>query len=289
MIKHNTRRPVKQAVIATVILVTLTLVLWFNRDSVWGFVKFAGDRQAVSGYLDRLGFVGPLVLMGLVGLQVLIPSLPAEPPMIAGAYVYGFAAGFLMNWSASVAASQAAFYLARHGGRPLVERLVPARVLDRWTRTASEKGTMFFLLAFMIPPVPSDILIYVAGLSEIKGRRFFAANVCGRMPMIVLLTLVGAYGLRITPVMILGLTVTGLLMLVAWFYYMRDRPEAAESGSDQTTAVAPPRRLPETVQALVQRGAGRAQPGQSVDPSMGSSYLLRGRAFGQVVSRTRFS
>ena len=46
--------------------------------------------------------------------------------MIVSAYAYGFTAGFLMNWLASVAVSQAVFYLARYAGRPLVERLVPA-------------------------------------------------------------------------------------------------------------------------------------------------------------------
>jgi uncharacterized membrane protein YdjX (TVP38/TMEM64 family) len=203
---------------------------------VWAFIDFVRDRQAVVALLDQLGFIGPLVLMGLVGLQVLIPSLPAEPPMIAGAYAYGFTAGFLMNWLVSVSVSQAVFYLARYAGRPLVERFVPAKHLDKWTRTAGEKGTVFFLLAFVIPPVPSDILIYVAGLSEIEGRRFFVANFFGRMPMIILLTLVGAYGFRITPAMIVGLTVIGVFMLVAWLYYMRERPNDVADRSNQPNA-----------------------------------------------------
>lgn len=229
MNKTFSNKSVRWMVMAAAIAVTLGMLLWFNRDAVWMFISFIRDREAVVAFLDQIGFIGPLVLMGLIGLQVLIPSLPAEPPMIAGAYAYGFTAGFLMNWLASVAVSQAVFYLARYAGRPLVERLVPAKHLDRWTRTASEKGTMFFLLAFVIPPVPSDILIYVAGLSTIEGRRFFVANLFGRMPMIVLLTLVGAYGFSITPAMIVGLTVLGVPLLVAWLYYVRECPGAEPS------------------------------------------------------------
>jgi uncharacterized membrane protein YdjX (TVP38/TMEM64 family) len=196
---------------------------------VSAFLGVVRDREAVIAHLDRLGVNGPLVLMGLIGLQVLIPSLPAEPPMMAAAYAYGFLAGFLMSWVVSVAASQAKDGLARIAGRPLVERLVPARLLDKWTRTAGERGTLFFLLAFVIPPVPSDILIYVAGLSEIEGWRFFVANLLGRMPMIILLALVGAYGFSITPVMIVGLTAVGILMLVAWLYYIREGREVKAS------------------------------------------------------------
>jgi uncharacterized membrane protein YdjX (TVP38/TMEM64 family) len=82
----------------------------------------------------------------------------------------------------------------------------------------------------VIPPVPSDILIYVAGLSAIEGRRFFVANLFGRLPMIVLLTLFGAFGLVITPAMIAALTGIGLLMLVAWLYAMREHPDEVRLG-----------------------------------------------------------
>jgi uncharacterized membrane protein YdjX (TVP38/TMEM64 family) len=223
-------RSVKWVGIATAIAVPLAILLWLNQDVVWAFVGFVGNREAVIAYLETLGAIGPLVLMGLIGLQVLIPSLPAEPPMMVSAHAYGFPAGFLMNWLVSVAVSQGVFHVARYAGRPLVEHLVPAHLLGKWARTAGEQGTIFFLLAFMIPPIPSDILIYVVGLSEIEGRSFFVANLFGRMPMIVLLTLVGAYGFSIRPAMIAGLTAVGILILVAWLYHVRQSPEAGVSG-----------------------------------------------------------
>ncbi len=47
--------------------------------------------------------------------------------------------------------------------------------------------------------------------------------------MMILLSLVGANGLKITPDMIVGLTVVGLVMLAAWWYFIvRERPEARE-------------------------------------------------------------
>lgn len=229
--KKFASKSARWVVTGTAVVVPLTTLLWFNQGVVSAYIDVVRDQEAVMAYLDTLGAIGPLVLMGLIGLQVLIPFLPAEPPMMAGAYAYGFPAGFLMGWAISVAVSQAAFYLARYAGRPLVERLIPGELLDKWTRTAREKGTMFFLLAFVIPPVPSDILIYVAGLSEIEGRHFFVASFFGRMPMVVLLTLVGAYGFSITPAIIVGLTAVGILMLVAWFYYMRQSVECRPRGS----------------------------------------------------------
>jgi uncharacterized membrane protein YdjX (TVP38/TMEM64 family) len=83
------------------------------------------------------------------------------------------------------------------------------------------------LLAFAIPPIPNDILIYVAGLSEIRGRRFLVANFIGRLPMVALFALVGANGLDITPGMTIGLAVMSVLMLAAWWYAVRERPDRA--------------------------------------------------------------
>jgi len=49
--------------------------------------------------------------------------------------------------------------------------------------------------------------------------------------MVALFTLVGANGFTITPTLILGLTVIGLLMLVAWWYFiMREKPKAQATG-----------------------------------------------------------
>lgn len=213
--------------------VLLLVIAWFNRDSIISFIKFTGDRQAVVDFMESLGAFGPLALIGLIVVQVLIPSLPAEPPMIAGAFIYGFPWALLMNWLVSVAASQVVFYLARRAGRPLVERFVPAKMLNKWTKKAGEKGAVFFMLAFIIPPIPSDIMTYVAGLSSITGERFFWATLIGRLPMVFLLTLVGASGFGITPSLVIGLTIFGLVMLAAWWYFIvREAPVSTFSKSE---------------------------------------------------------
>ena len=206
------------------IVVPLALLLWLNQDAVWAFlartdwVRLVRDRNAINTFIDEIGLIGPLVLMGLAALQVLIPWIPSEPPIIAAGYAYGFVNGFLMSWLASIAATQAVYYLARHAGRPVVERFVPRKSLDKWTRMACKGGSIFFLIVFMNPLLPTDIMVFVAGLSAIDARRFFLANLVGRIPLVALLTLVGSNGFSITPAVIAGLTLLCVLMLVAWWY-----------------------------------------------------------------------
>lgn len=267
MSNRNTRLMVT----VTAIVVPLAILLWFNRDAVRAFLDFVRDRNAISAFVDEIGFVGPLVLMGLVGLQVLIPWLPSEPPIMAAGYAYSFVRGFLMSWLVSVAATEAAYYLARFAGRPVVERFVPGKTLDKWTGIASKKGTLFFLIVFVNPLLPSDIMVFVAGLSAIEGRRFFVANLLGRMPTVALLTLVGSNGFRMAPAVILGLAAICVLLLVAWWYIARERPEAAASSVPSETnrvelpdgpAPTAPSWLQKPVPRLVHRTDGQVRPVQ---------------------------
>jgi uncharacterized membrane protein YdjX (TVP38/TMEM64 family) len=229
MNNQNIKSLVKFVLPISLAAALLALFYRHNQDAVTAFLDFVRDREAVSAYLDQIGFIGPLVLMGLVGLQVLIPTLPAEPPIIAGGYAYGFLSAFLFNWVATVVVTQAVFLLARRAGRPLVGWFVPNEILDKWERIAGARGTVFFLLAFVIPPVPSDIMVYVAGLSAIDAKRFFVANLFGRIPMVALFTLVGANGFSITPAFLFWLTFFGIIMLVAWWYFIvRERTSAVE-------------------------------------------------------------
>lgn len=143
-----------------------------------------------------------------------------------------------MSWLVSVAATQAVYYLARFAGRPVVERCVPAKALDKWTGRASKGGTLFFLIAFMNPLLPTDIMVFAAGLSAIEGRRFFVANLLGRMPLVALLTLVGSHGFRVTPAVMVGLAVVCVLLLVAWWYIARESSDVvAADATDLPLAV----------------------------------------------------
>ena len=61
-------RPVRWVVMATAIVVVLAVLLWLNQELVWAFIDVVRHREAVTAYLDSLGAIGPLVLMGLIGL-----------------------------------------------------------------------------------------------------------------------------------------------------------------------------------------------------------------------------
>ncbi len=185
----------KHVYIVAAVLVTAVL-LWLLRDYVEQTFVVLSDQDTVSNYIQSFGILGPLVLGFFQVVQVIIAFIPGHVFVVAGGYVYGFPLGFLLNLTFVVAASQLAFYIAKRFGRPLIGRFVDAKTLDKWQSIADKQGILFFTIAFILPVFPSDAMNFIAGLSGMDGRKFLVANIIGRTPSVLLLTLVGSHGLE---------------------------------------------------------------------------------------------
>ncbi|PIE82164.1 MAG: hypothetical protein CSA11_01510 [Chloroflexi bacterium] len=185
----------KWGLISVIILIVIVL-LWQVRDGVWDLISLVGDQEAVSAYLISYGAWGPLALAVAQLLQVLVAVIPGHVFLIAAGYVYGFWPGLILNMICIVAASQLGFALARWAGRPVVDRLADKETLDKWYAIGEKQGFMFFTIAFVLPMFPTDMMNFVAGLTGIRGTQFLAANILGRLPSAIMLTMIGAYGIR---------------------------------------------------------------------------------------------
>jgi len=198
--------------------IALVLALWLARRPLFELLVLLKDREAVIAYLQAYGAWGPMVLTTIIVLQVLVATIPGHVFMIAGGYVYGFVFAFLITLVSTVAASQLAFALARSFGRPIVYRLAPPKLIDRWEKVADRQGFVFFLFAFILPIFPSDLMSYVAGLSSISPRRFLAANFLGRLPCAALMTLIGSHGLELPLHAWVPIVLACASMFLVWRY-----------------------------------------------------------------------
>ena len=196
-------------------LLTSSLLIWQGRTYLLELGQLLSDQVFVSTYIRQQGMWGPFVLALGQLLQVLIAFIPGHVLLIAAGYVYGFTGGFLLNLLCVVAASQIAFLLARWWGRPFIHRFVSPTLLERWYTLSARQGFLFFTICFVLPVFPTDMMNFVAGLSGISGRKFLAANLLGRMPGILMLTLIGSHGLSFA-----RSTWIGLGVLVAAVYVM---------------------------------------------------------------------
>lgn len=201
-------------------------LIWSLRSPFIELLRFVSDREAFTIYIYGFGWLGPVVLSLLHLLQILISIMPGDVFYFAAGYIYGLGPGFALNLVVTTGSGLLAFAIARRWGRPVVDRLAPARVIDRWDAAARRHGFVFFVVSFMLPLFPTDTMNYVAGLSLIPWQQFALATLLGRAPMIFLFTLLGAHGtdivaLRLDPLIwgLVAVIVVGLY--VVWVIFFR--------------------------------------------------------------------
>jgi uncharacterized membrane protein YdjX (TVP38/TMEM64 family) len=205
-------------ILAGAVIFTLALILiWQTWEPAATLMSLISDQEAVSQYLKSYGALGPIVLAIVQFIQVLAAVIPGHVFIIAAGYVYGFMPAFLMNWLFVVLASQLGFTIAQWAGRPLINKLAPPELINKWQAIAEEQGFAFFTIAFLLPVFPTDVMNFVAGLTGMSQKKFFAANALGRMPGVIMLTLIGSHGLQLTP------TAWGIMGTIVAAFYLTGR------------------------------------------------------------------
>lgn len=147
-------------------------------------------------FRDLLLSFGPasiLVFIAFQVLQVIIAAIPGEVIQIGGGYVYGIVPGTLYSIIGILIGSMLAFYIARLLGFALVQKLVPAKELEKfYFLINSPKAEIATFILFLIPGIPKDVLVYIAGLTPLKAVNFFVISMIARFPGILGSAYIGA-------------------------------------------------------------------------------------------------
>lgn len=167
-------------------------------------------------YILSMGHFGVLMIILFQGLQTIIAPIPGEVIQIAGGYLYGIPLGTMYNLIGLIIGSGMAFYFARLIGRDFVENLIKKKNL-KWINNImeSKKFEIILFIIFIVPGLPKDFMIYVAGLTNLKPIKFFVISVISRLPWIMISASVGAninagnYGMTIV---ILVIAIIGFLL-----------------------------------------------------------------------------
>lgn len=143
-------------VVAAVVLVTL-------------LGRLLSDQiAAFAGWVDRQGRLAPLLYIGgyVVATVLLIPG--SLLTLAAGA-IFGLGWGTLYAFVAATAAESAAFLLARHAVRPLVERRLRSDArFEKIDRAIARRGFRVVLLLRLSPLLPFNLLNYALGLTAVS-------------------------------------------------------------------------------------------------------------------------
>lgn len=197
-------------------LVVMGLLVWLVGVPL---VRFASQPERFRDWVDSHGFGGRLAYMGMVILQVVVALIPGEPLEIAAGYAFGAVEGTLLCLVASALGSVCVFLLVRRFGQRLAEIFFsPEKLRSVRFLQASPKRDLLFLIVFMLPGTPKDLLCYFAGLTNIRFPVWLLICSLGRLPSIVTSTIGGNalgtknyWGAILVFVITLAISAAGLL------------------------------------------------------------------------------
>lgn len=150
------------------------------------------SRTKLESLVRGAGAWGPLAVIGLQIAQILIAPIPGVfVPILAG-ILYGPVAGSLIAVVGTVLGAGLAYAIGRKAGLPLILRWAGASNVARAQKLVGGSRWLALALLFLLPFTPADAICFVAGMIGMRGSRFAAAVLLGRVPKDAALALAGA-------------------------------------------------------------------------------------------------
>ncbi|TRZ98060.1 MAG: TVP38/TMEM64 family protein [Deltaproteobacteria bacterium] len=159
----------------------------------FGLFHFFMNRGRLIAWIHSLGAWGFAGFILLQVVQVVAAPIPGEATGVLGGYLYGPVVGVALSTVGLTLGSFLAFSLSRYFGRPLTEKLIDAKTMERFDYLLHHKGAFLVFLLFLIPGFPKDYLCYILGLGHLATLEFLVIATTGRLLGTTLLTLGGSF------------------------------------------------------------------------------------------------
>ena len=186
-------------------------------------LQFVSEPESLRSWVESHGFMGKLVLIGIMSLQVVIAFIPGEVVEIGAGYAYGALEGMLLCLVGAAVGSTIIYLFTKLFGIKMVEAFISREKLYslRFLKDTKRLNLLVFILYF-IPGTPKDIITYFIGLTQMKLSTFLLISTLARIPSVITSTIGGnALGLSNYSFAVIVFAVTALLSLLGILIYRR--------------------------------------------------------------------
>lgn len=178
----NLKKILVNGVIGTLVLAVLGFAYYeFSKE----FTIFR-DPLKIRDLILSFGPYSILAFIGLQILQVVIFFIPGEVVQVAGGYIFGPIVGGLASSVGILIGSTIGYFLAKVIGKKYINGLIEKNNLKKIKKIldAGSNNIAIFSIYF-IPGIPKDVLVYVAGISNVRLIDFIIYSSLGRFPWII--------------------------------------------------------------------------------------------------------
>lgn len=167
------------------LLVVLLAAAWLLVDggALWeGMGRLFVSPEALRGYVSGFGAWAPVAFFLAQVVQVIVAPVPGGVTTVVGPLLFGPWVGTALILAGGMVGSVVLFAMVRRWGPPLAVRLVGRRSFERFSGAFDDAKGAFLFFVMLMPLVPDDVAVAVAGLSGASFRRFVVLVALGRLP-----------------------------------------------------------------------------------------------------------
>lgn len=187
------KKPTKYSIIKLSVAILSFIAILFLAKYLPAILELTLSVDKFRNYIVSLGSLGFIVFTLFQVLQTVIAPIPGEVIQVAGGYIYGVPLGIFFTTVGLLIGSIIAFYFTRFIGGSYIEKLL-SRKNSQWMKDImdSKKFSVLLFVIFLVPGLPKDFMIYVAGLTPIKPLRFFGILLISRFPWLLASVSIGS-------------------------------------------------------------------------------------------------
>jgi uncharacterized membrane protein YdjX (TVP38/TMEM64 family) len=150
------------------------------------------DQDQLMVWIQDWGQWAPVVTISLHVLQVLTAPIPGTAIDAVNGLLFGPWLGTLYSMIGLIIGSTLVMALTRRFGRPLVERFVDRKSVERIDQLVEKRGSLVIFLIFLLPFLPDDAVCFLAGLTPIPLLELVLLAMIGRFPGVFVANLLGS-------------------------------------------------------------------------------------------------
>lgn len=203
-----------------VLILFVVIVCWYIGRPM---LKLAKDPEQFRDWIDSYGYLGKIIFIGMIILQILFAIIPGEPLEIGAGYAFGAIEGTVLCTIGGFIGSIIVFALVRKLGIKFVETFFSMdKINNLKLLNDRKKFNVVMFLIFFIPGTPKDLFVYFLGLTKISVPSFLFITTIARLPSIITSTVGGnALGSKQYILAIVVFSITLVISAVGYFIYNR--------------------------------------------------------------------
>ena len=178
-------------------IVVLTVVAYFFIPEVQSFLNQAwvvltsGDERKIQLWVSEFGWVGPLVLIISMVVQIVVLVIPSFALMVVSILAYGPVWGSLIVFAAIFSAATVAYFVGKYYGSSLIQKFIGKKSEKKMTGFLKDYGFWAIIIFRINPLLSNDAISLIAGILHMKYWKFIGATLLGIAPLTIFMAILG--------------------------------------------------------------------------------------------------